>query len=82
MRLTTLGTGTVSLTPDRVCAGYHLQAGAVSLLLDCGSGVAHRLAQHELAPPAGGGTARSDPEANGLAWVNVSMAEPPCSVPG
>jgi ribonuclease BN (tRNA processing enzyme) len=46
MRLTTLGTGTVSLTPERVCAGYHVQAGTVSLLLDCGSGTTHRLAQH------------------------------------
>jgi ribonuclease BN (tRNA processing enzyme) len=45
MRLTTLGTGTVSLTPARVCAGHHVQAGAVSLLLDCGSGITHRLAQ-------------------------------------
>jgi ribonuclease BN (tRNA processing enzyme) len=47
MRLTTLGTGTISLVPDRVCAGYHLEAGNVRLLLDCGSGVAHRLAQVE-----------------------------------
>ena len=45
MRLTTLGTGTVSLTPERVCAGHHVQAGAVSVLLDCGSGITHRLAQ-------------------------------------
>jgi ribonuclease BN (tRNA processing enzyme) len=45
MRLTTLGTGTVALTAQRVCSGYHLQAGAVSLLLDCGSGVTHRLAE-------------------------------------
>jgi ribonuclease BN (tRNA processing enzyme) len=46
MRLTTLGTGTVALTPSRVCAGYLLQAGDISLLMDCGSGVTHRLAEH------------------------------------
>ena len=45
MRLTTLGSGTVSLTAERVCAGHHVQAGAVSLLMDCGSGICHRLAQ-------------------------------------
>lgn len=45
MRLTALGTGTISLTPGRACAGYLVEAGAVRLLLDCGSGVAHRLAQ-------------------------------------
>jgi ribonuclease BN (tRNA processing enzyme) len=44
MRLTTAGTGTISLTPGRACAGAHVAAGPVSLLLDCGSGVAHRLA--------------------------------------
>lgn len=46
MQLVTLGTGTVALTPARVCAGHLLQAGDVMLLLDCGSGVTHRLAQH------------------------------------
>jgi ribonuclease BN (tRNA processing enzyme) len=46
MRLITLGTGTVALTPARVCAGHLLQAGDVMLLMDCGSGVTHRLAQH------------------------------------
>ena len=48
MRLTALGTGTISLTPGRACAGYHVQAGPVSLLLDVGSGVAHRLAEHRI----------------------------------
>ncbi|MEP6733473.1 MAG: ribonuclease Z [bacterium] len=48
MRLTTLGTGTTSLTPGRVCSGQFIQAGSVRLLLDCGSGVAHRLAEHGL----------------------------------
>nr|MBA3672661.1 ribonuclease Z [Gemmatimonadaceae bacterium] len=46
MRLITLGTGTVALAPARVCAGHHVEAGAVRLLLDCGSGIVHRLAQH------------------------------------
>ena len=45
MRLVTLGTGTVSLSPSRVCAGYLLEAGSIRLLIDCGSGVAHRLVQ-------------------------------------
>lgn len=44
MRVTTIGTGTISLTPGRACAGHLVEAGAVRLLLDCGSGVAHRLA--------------------------------------
>jgi len=46
VRVTTLGTGTVSLTPGRACAGHFVEAGAVRLLLDCGSGVAHRMAEH------------------------------------
>ena len=45
MRLTTVGTGTVSLTPGRVCAGHLVEAGDVRLLLDCGSGVVHRMAE-------------------------------------
>jgi ribonuclease BN (tRNA processing enzyme) len=49
MRLVTLGTGTVALTPERVCAGHFIEAGDVRILLDCGSGVTHRLA--ELALP-------------------------------
>ena len=48
MRLTTLGTGTISLTAERVCAGHLVEAGDVRLLLDCGSGVAHRLAEFDL----------------------------------
>jgi ribonuclease BN (tRNA processing enzyme) len=38
----------VSLSPARVCAGYLVEAGAVRLLMDCGSGVAHRLVQYGL----------------------------------
>lgn len=45
MRVVVLGTGTVALTAARVCSGYFLQAGAIKLLMDCGSGVTHRLAE-------------------------------------
>ena len=46
MKLTTLGTGTIALTPARVRAGHLLEAGNVRLLLDCGSGVLQRLAEN------------------------------------
>ena len=46
MRLITLGTGTVAFSSSRVCAGHYIEAGDVRILLDCGSGVTHRLAQH------------------------------------
>ena len=49
MRLTTLGTGTVALDRARVCAGHLVEAGAVSLLMDCGSGICHRLAERSVA---------------------------------
>ena len=45
MRLTTVGTGTVSPSASRVCAGHLVTAGSASILLDCGSGVVHRLAR-------------------------------------
>ena len=45
MRLTTLGTGTISLNPGRACAGHLVEAGAVRLLMDCGGGVARRMAE-------------------------------------
>jgi ribonuclease BN (tRNA processing enzyme) len=45
MRLTTIGTGTVSPSASRVCAGHLVNAGSVNVLLDCGSGVVHRLAR-------------------------------------
>ena len=45
MRLTTLGTGTIALTPSRVRAGHLVEHGAVRLLLDCGSGVTQRLTE-------------------------------------
>ena len=44
MRLTTIGTGTASPSPARVNAGHLVEAGAVRLLVDCGSGVVHRMA--------------------------------------
>ncbi len=44
MRLTTVGTGTAAPSPTRVNAGHLVEVGDVHLLLDCGSGVAHRLA--------------------------------------
>jgi ribonuclease BN (tRNA processing enzyme) len=45
VRLVTLGTGTVALTAARVCSGHYVEAGPARVLLDCGSGVAHRLAE-------------------------------------
>ena len=44
MRLTTVGTGTAAPSAARVNAGHLVEGGAVRLLLDCGSGVAHRMA--------------------------------------
>lgn len=44
MRLTTVGTGTAAPSAARVNAGHLVEAGDVRLLMDCGSGVAHRMA--------------------------------------
>ena len=44
MRLTTVGTGTAAPVSDRVQAGHLVECGGVRMLLDCGSGVAFRLA--------------------------------------
>src|SRR5688572_11233789 len=44
MRVTTVGTGTAAPTKGRVQSGHLIDAGPVRLLLDCGSGVATRLA--------------------------------------
>ena len=52
MRLTTLGTGTIALSPGRSCAGYLVEHAEVRLLLDCGSGVTRRLAELALPWPA------------------------------
>jgi ribonuclease BN (tRNA processing enzyme) len=45
MRLTTIGTGTAAPHAERVSAAHLVEAGAVRLLLDCGSGAVHRMAQ-------------------------------------
>ncbi len=52
MRLTTLGTGTISLNTERACSGYLVELGETRLLLDCGAGVARRLAELSLPWPA------------------------------
>jgi ribonuclease BN (tRNA processing enzyme) len=44
MRLTTIGTGTAAPSATRVSAGHLVDAGGVRLLMDCGSGVVHRMA--------------------------------------
>lgn len=44
MRLQTIGTGTAAPSPTRVSAGHLVEAGEVRLLMDCGSGVVHRMA--------------------------------------
>ena len=45
MRLTTLGTGTAAPSPTRVQSGQLVEHGDVQLLIDCGSGVVHRMAE-------------------------------------
>ena len=45
MRLTVIGSGTISLSATRGCAAYLLEAGEQRLLLDCGPGAAHTLAR-------------------------------------
>jgi ribonuclease BN (tRNA processing enzyme) len=45
MRLTTLGTGTIALAAGRGCAGHLVEADGTALLLDCGGGIAGRLAE-------------------------------------
>ncbi len=45
MRLTTIGTGTAAPSPTRVCSAQLVETGGVRLLLDCGSGSVHRMAQ-------------------------------------
>ena len=45
MRFTTLGTGTISLSPTRSCAGYLAETNGLRLLIDCGSGITRRLAE-------------------------------------
>jgi len=45
MQLTILGTGSALPSPTRLQSGYHIRRGDYDLLVDCGSGVVHRLAQ-------------------------------------
>ena len=45
MRLTVIGSGTISLSPTRGCASYLLEAGELRLLLDVGPGAAHAMAR-------------------------------------
>jgi ribonuclease BN (tRNA processing enzyme) len=45
LTLTTIGSGTISLTPGRGCAAHLVEAGPVRLLLDCGPGTATALAR-------------------------------------
>jgi len=45
VRFTTLGTGTISLSSQRTCSGYLLEADDLRLLIDCGSGITRRLAE-------------------------------------
>jgi ribonuclease BN (tRNA processing enzyme) len=49
MRLVTVGTGTAAPTAGRVQSGQLVEAGAVVLLMDCGSGVASRMADLDVA---------------------------------
>jgi len=44
MLLTTIGTGTAAPSAGRVNAGHLVEMGGVRLLMDCGSGVVHRMA--------------------------------------
>ena len=48
IRVTTLGTGTIALTPNRARAGHLFETGDVRLLIDCGSGVIQRMAEHSV----------------------------------
>lgn len=48
IRLTTIGTGTAAPDAMRVASGQLIEAGDVRLLLDCGSGVVHRMAERAI----------------------------------
>jgi ribonuclease BN (tRNA processing enzyme) len=45
VRFTALGTGTISLSPGRSCAGYLVESAGARLLIDCGSGITRRMAE-------------------------------------
>jgi ribonuclease BN (tRNA processing enzyme) len=46
LMLTILGSGPAAPNPGGVCSGYLLRHGENAVLMDCGSGVAGRIAQH------------------------------------
>lgn len=48
MRLTTIGTGTAAPSRGRVSSGHLVDCGEVRVLMDCGSGVVHRMAEFGL----------------------------------
>jgi ribonuclease BN (tRNA processing enzyme) len=48
MRLTVIGSGTISLSPTRGCASYLVHAGDACILLDAGPGAAHTMARHAM----------------------------------
>lgn len=52
VRLTTVGTGTAAPSPTRVQSGHVTEGDGFRLLLDCGSGVAHRLSALHLDWPS------------------------------
>lgn len=49
LTLVTVGTGTVAPSPARTGPAYWVERGDVRLLMDCGAGTIHRLAQFKLA---------------------------------
>jgi len=46
LTLTILGAGPAAPNPGGVCSGYLLRQGETAVLMDCGSGIAGRVAQH------------------------------------
>jgi ribonuclease BN (tRNA processing enzyme) len=44
VKLTVIGCGMATPDAERVCSGYFVESNGVSLLLDCGPGVVHRMA--------------------------------------
>ncbi len=46
MRLSVIGSGTISLSPTRGCAAYLVDVGELKVLFDCGPGAAHTMARH------------------------------------
>lgn len=51
VRLTTVGTGTAAPSPGRVSSGHLVECGQALVLMDCGSGVVHRMAEFGLRWP-------------------------------